>query len=112
MPHLVIRGVAAELLQETAPRLVRRLAELCQCGEDNFTVHVLHTTAVWGGTPSEPPFAFVEVGWFERGSAVRDRFAGLITDCLQSLGIPEVEVVFVAYREEDYYINGVAASET
>jgi phenylpyruvate tautomerase PptA (4-oxalocrotonate tautomerase family) len=110
MPHLVIRGVAPDRLQEAAPQLVEQLSELCQCGTDNFTINIMHTTAVWGGPPQEPPFAFVEVGWFERGTAVRDRFARIVTDTLSGLGMADVEVVFVAYREEDYYINGVAVS--
>lgn len=108
MPHLVVRGVSSDSLQSVAPVLVGQLAELCECGTDNFTVSGLHTTIAWGGSPEDPPFAFVEVGWFERGNDIRDRFARLVTESLVPLGFAEVEVVFVAYREEAYYINGVA----
>ena len=111
MPHLVVRGVSAEALRSAAPALVQQLAELCDCGTDNFTVSGLHTTAAWGGAPDEPSFAFVEVGWFERGNEIRNRFARLVTESLMPLGLDEVEVVFVTYREEAYYINGSAVNE-
>lgn len=110
MPHLLIRGVPAERLQAASPSLVRQLAELCACGTDNFTVNCLHATSVYGGGPDEPPFAFVEVGWFERGQDIRNRFAAIVTRSLMDLDIPEVEVVFQAYREDGYYINGTVVS--
>jgi len=106
MPHLLIRGVPAEQLQAAALPMVEQLAELCRCGTDNFTVNCVHTTNVFGGGPSDPPFAFVEVGWFERGQAIRNRFADIVTCAIVQLGIPDVEVVFVAYSEDSYYING------
>ncbi|MCZ8523966.1 MULTISPECIES: DUF1904 family protein [Paenibacillus] len=109
MPHLLIRGVPAERLCTVSIPLLEELAVLCGCGTDNFTLECLHTTAVAGGQ-IVPSFPFVEVGWFERGPAVRDLFAQTVTRHLLSLGYPEVETAFTAYREEDYYINGVPCS--
>lgn len=106
MPHLIFRGVPAEQLQSVAAPLAEKLAELCGCGTDNFTMNCLHTTNIFGDGSDTPAFAFVEVGWFERGQQVRDSFARAVTSTVQKLGIAEIEVVFQTYRENSYYING------
>lgn len=111
MPHLLFRGVDAERLQTAAPALVSRLAEACECGSDQFTLNVLHLTNVYGNGPDDPPYAFIEVGWFERGTETRDLVARLITDTIMKLGIPDVEIVFHAYSESQYYINGTAVAK-
>lgn len=107
MPHLLFRGVQAEQLRAVTTPLAEELAALCQCGTDNFTMACLHTTSVFGENPDESSFAFIEVGWFERGQQVRDSFAHLITSYVQKLGISEIEIVFHAYHEDSYYINGL-----
>ncbi|HWL26914.1 MAG TPA: DUF1904 family protein, partial [Ureibacillus sp.] len=37
MPHLVIRGVSIEEMKRISKPLVGELAEICECGTDNFT---------------------------------------------------------------------------
>ncbi|MFD0618057.1 DUF1904 family protein [Paenibacillus sp. GCM10027629] len=106
MPHLLFRGVEAEKLAEVSQQLVEELAEICACGTDNFTFECLHTTVVLGGDTTSS-FSFIQVGWFERGDEVRDLFAEAVTRRVKSLGIPEVEVVFIPYEEKAYYIDGV-----
>lgn len=105
MPHLIIRGIKPEQLCEISVPLVEELAVVCQCGTDNFTLEVLSTIGVFEGK-IVPSFSFIEVTWFERGTEVRDRFAETVTKHVLSLGLPEVEIAFVAYREDSYYING------
>lgn len=111
MPHLLFRGVDAEKLQAAAHPLVKQLAEACECGTDQFTLNVLHLSNVFGNGPDDPPYAFVEIGWFERGTETRDHVARLVTDAIVELGIADVEVVFHAYSESQYYINGSAVSK-
>lgn len=108
MPHLLFRGVPAEQLQAVTPALADKLAAICECGTDNFTMACLHTTSVFGsqGQANEAAFAFIEVGWFERGQQVRNSFAQAVTESVRRLGISEIEIVFHAYREDSYYING------
>lgn len=110
MPHLLFRGVPTERLQSVASPLAEELAALCGCGTDNFTMNCLHTTNVFGCGSDAPAFAFVEIGWFERGQQVRDSFALAVTRSVQKLGINEIEVVFQTYREDSYYINGEPCS--
>jgi len=111
MPHLFFRGVPSEQLQTVTAPLAAELAAICECGTDNFTMACLHTTNVFGNEPSDQGFAFIEVGWFERGQQVRNRFAQAVTKSVSQLGLSEIEIVFHAYREDSYYINGEAVSE-
>ncbi|WP_141500533.1 DUF1904 family protein [Paenibacillus luteus] len=111
MPHLIFRGVPADKLHTISLPLANELAVICECGTDNFTMACLHTTNVFGNEAGDPDFAFIEVGWFERGQQVRNRFAQAVTAYVAELGIPEIEIVFHAYREDSYYINGEPVAE-
>lgn len=108
MPHLLFRGVPSERLQSVSLPLATELAIICKCGTDNFTMSCLHTTSVFGSQEDVDNFAFIEVGWFDRGQQVRNHFAQAVTKYVSQLGLSEIEIVFHAYREDSYYINGVA----
>lgn len=105
MPLLVIRGIDPAKIRQISGPLVEELAEICECGSDNFTIECLHTTAVFEGRIVSS-YPFIEVAWFERGQEVRDRFAKAVADHIMSLGIEELETAFVTYREDSYYLNG------
>ncbi|MFD2369084.1 DUF1904 family protein [Brevibacillus sp. GCM10020057] len=105
MPQLLVRGIQAEQMATISEPLLEELAALCGCGTDNFTIECLHTTGVFGGKVVES-YPFIQVGWFERGQKTRDQFARIVTRHVQSLGIPEVEMVFIAFQKESYYANG------
>ncbi|EFM11714.1 protein of unknown function DUF1904 [Paenibacillus curdlanolyticus YK9] len=109
MPHLLFRGIAAQQLRPLAQQLAEQLADICECGTDNFTMDCLHTTAVYGGA-GDQSFPFVEVAWFERGDEVRGQVAAAVTQQLSSLGLTDIEVAFRTYREDSYYIDGVPCS--
>ena len=105
MPHLVVRGVSIEEMKRISKPLVGELAEICECGTDNFTFEVPHSTFVFDGEEI-PSFPLIEVKWFERGRETRDRFAKSVTNHILSTGVEEVEVVFIPFSEPNYYING------
>ncbi|MBO9128766.1 DUF1904 family protein [Bacillus sp. 165] len=105
MPQLLIRGINPKQVCEISEELVRELADICECGTDNFMLECQHTTSIIDGKIVDS-YPFIEVGWFERGQETRDQFAKAITKHVMSLGIPEVEVAFVTYRENSYYVNG------
>jgi hypothetical protein len=107
MPQLLVRGISVAQLQQISESLVTALAELCQCGTDNFMIEAQPTTSIFAGKIVET-FPFIEVSWFDRGAFIRDQFAQIITEHLLALGIMEVEIAFVVYREDSYYINGLA----
>ncbi|GHH98912.1 DUF1904 family protein [Neobacillus kokaensis] len=105
MPHLFIRGISVEQVKTISRPLVQELAELCECGTDNFTLEVVNSTFVFDGK-EVPGYPFIEVKWFERGQAVRDQFANIITKYVHSLEVPEVEIAFSTFKESEYYFNG------
>ncbi|CAH1225628.1 hypothetical protein PAECIP111893_05281 [Paenibacillus plantiphilus] len=105
MPQLLVRGIDSEAMARISRSLVTELAEICECGADNFTIDCLAAQSVYDGE-LVPTYPFIEVGWFERGSLVRDRFAAALTRHVLSLGIAEVELAFKVYQESAYYING------
>ncbi|MGG1678383.1 DUF1904 family protein [Neobacillus sp. NRS-1170] len=105
MPHLFIRGVTVEQVKTISRPLVEELADLCDCGTDNFTLEVVNSTFVFNND-EVPGYPFIEVKWFERGQEVRDQFAKIVTKQVHSLDIPEVEVAFSTFKESDYYFNG------
>lgn len=105
MPHLLIRGIAPNRMQEIGRSLIAELAGLCRCPEDHILLECQHTTAVFGDEPV-PSFPFITVSWFDRGAEVRDRAADCIDRHVRSLGIPELELAFVVYERESYYANG------
>ena len=107
MPQLTIRGIEPHTAAAIAVPLVQELALVCACGTDNFTLDILQVTtvSVTGGQPTDT-YPFIEVAWFERGQAVRDRFAETVTRHLRQGGVSEVEIAFKVYAEAAYYVNG------
>ncbi|MFF2481864.1 DUF1904 family protein [Paenibacillus sp. NPDC058071] len=106
MPQLLFRGVEPQRLAEVSEELVRELADICECGTDNFTIDCIMTAAVYGGTVGGGSFPFAEIGWFERGTATRNQFAEAVTRKLREAGVNELEIAFRVYREDSYYIDG------
>ncbi|MES9682685.1 hypothetical protein CN514_21265 [Bacillus sp. AFS001701] len=105
MPQLLIKGISTDDICKISKSLIEELAEVCECGTDNFTIDCIHSTAIFNGEIVES-FPFIEVKWFERGGETRDRFAATIEKHIHSLTIPEFEIAFITYQEDCYYING------
>lgn len=105
LPQIVFRGISIEQLKSISKPLVAELADICDCGTDNFTLELPNSTFVYNGEET-PAFPLIEVKWFERGQEIRDRFAQTLTKYLMDFKLPEVEVVFTVFSETSYYING------
>lgn len=104
MPQLTFRGVEKELVRIASEKLPHELAELCQCSLDSFTFDVVETISYFKGVQT-PTYPFIQVGWFDRGQEVKDRFASTIYQCFMELGIEEIETVFINFDKESYYAN-------
>ena len=111
MPHLLFRGVTPEQVRAISAPLVAELASVCRCPEDYILLECLHTTALFGGE-IVPSYPFVEVAWFDRGTAVRDLAAACIDRHVRSLGVPELEIAFRNYERDGYYANGERLGES
>jgi len=107
MPQLTIRGIEPNTVATIVVPLVEELALVCECGTDNFTLDFLpvKSLSVTNGQLADT-YPFIEVAWFERGQAVRDRFAEAVARHLRLGGVYEVEIAFKVYAEQAYYVNG------
>ncbi|MCD1261067.1 DUF1904 family protein [Paenibacillus athensensis] len=104
MPRLSFRGITVEQLCAVSEPLVAELAAICECGTDNFTLECIQAVAVSEGK-TVAAFPFVEVGWFERGASVRQRFANAVFRHVKGTGVADMEVAFVTYRPSAYYMD-------
>jgi hypothetical protein len=111
MPHLIIRGVSVDQVKTISSSLVHALADLCECGSDNFTLEIVQSTYVFDGDEVQG-YPLIEVKWFDRGQEIQDQFASIVTKHIQSLDIPEVEVAFSTFLESTYYLNGKSFAST
>jgi hypothetical protein len=107
MPQLTVRGIDAGLMRRISTAMLRELGEICECSQDNFTLDCLEVRSAFGDQ-IVATYPFIEVAWFDRGGAVRDKVAEAITrHILQGdIGVPEVEIAFKVYLPDAYYING------
>lgn len=105
MPQLIFKGITVDQVKKISTPLVNELADLCECETDNFSLEIVHSTFVFDEKEIRA-FPFIEVKWFERGRAIQDQFANIITKHIQNLGIPELEVAFTVFLESAYYFNG------
>lgn len=105
MPHLIFRGVSVEQVKSISKPLVQELAELCNCGTDNFTLEVFTNTFVFDGEVI-PGYPLIEVKWFERGQNIQDQFAKVVTKHVQLLDFQDIEVAFSTFLESAYYCDG------
>lgn len=110
MPQIMFRGVSVDQVKQMSQPLVEELANICSCGTDNFTLEIPQSTYISNGTEIAM-YPFIEVKWFERGQEIRDLVAGAITKHVMDLGLEEVEVAFLTYKEEAYYIDGESCAE-
>jgi phenylpyruvate tautomerase PptA (4-oxalocrotonate tautomerase family) len=105
MPQLIIQGLSVEQVKKISKPLVKELAEICSCGDDNFIIEVKQSIFVFN-VEEISTYPFIEVKWFDRGQIIRNQFADSVTKHVMSLDIDEIEVAFTTFKEEAYYING------
>lgn len=105
MPQLRIKGIEAEKILSISKDLVNELTEIVECPRDYFTIECIDTTSIFDGEFVET-YPFVEVAWFDRGQKVQDRVAKIIATYINQLGVQDVEIAFVVFKENSYYENG------
>ncbi|MEJ2762883.1 DUF1904 domain-containing protein [Photobacterium sp. MCCC 1A19761] len=108
MPHLRFRAVEFDNVKAMSTALVDELQPLMACPREDFTVEHVSTTFIFDGEVSDA-YPFVEVLWFDRGQAVQDQVAAVITrqvrDELEDADL-DVAVIFTSLSPAAYYDNG------
>lgn len=106
MPHLRIRAVQKEKMQQLSRSLIPELAKLLNSPEDNFTLELIASDFFHQGQETAS-YPFVEILWFARPQILQDQTARLITDQLRSLTqAVDIVVVFQTLEKSAYYENG------
>jgi|CEGF01.1.fsa_nt_gi hypothetical protein len=104
MPQLQFHGIDTQAIQHCSQQLVDELCQAMDTTPDNFLLEVMHSTQILSGE-IVTPFPFVDVRWFERGQAARDRSAAVIAQHLNAQGYNPVEIIFTALEANAYYEN-------
>ncbi|MBP1744915.1 MAG: hypothetical protein H6Q58_1893 [Firmicutes bacterium] len=105
MPQLKIRGVEVEKICSFSKNLIDELEDIINCPRSYFTIEHISSTFIADGSVTKS-YPFVEVSWFDRGQEVQDKTALAITKAVQCAGYENVDVVFTALKENEYYENG------
>ena len=107
MPQLTFRGIDPEQVASASAVLPEQLAAVLACPQDYFTFDCLALASFFGGQPVQTA-PFIEVLWFDRGKAVQDKAAEVITQVLRNCGCQELEICFKPVPTSAYYGNGVS----
>jgi phenylpyruvate tautomerase PptA (4-oxalocrotonate tautomerase family) len=105
MPQLKIRGVEVEKICSFSKNLIGELETIINCPRSYFTIEHISSTFIADGSVSKA-YPFVEISWFDRGQDVQDKTAVAVTKAVQGAGYENVDVIFSALKENDYYENG------
>ncbi|MCF0148142.1 MAG: DUF1904 family protein [Clostridium sp.] len=105
MPMLKFKAIEVEKVCIVSKKLINELEELIQCPRDYFSLSVDRALYVKDGDFVKGE-AVVEVSWFDRGQAVQDRAAKIITKHINSVGYKNVDVIFYPLEKNNYYENG------
>jgi phenylpyruvate tautomerase PptA (4-oxalocrotonate tautomerase family) len=106
MPHIRIRGMTTEQVRQLSEKLGEELAPIIQTSADNFTVEHVETRFFTDGK-ANGGYPFIEVFWFARDAAIKQKTAEHLTARAKDLA-PEfdVAVVFQPIDPANYFENG------
>ncbi|WP_087019494.1 DUF1904 domain-containing protein [Thaumasiovibrio subtropicus] len=106
MPHLRIRAVESNIVQQLSTAFVDQLQPLMDCPREDFTIELVATQFFAEGEKTQA-YPFVEVLWFDRGQETQDQVAKIITDLIKSqYACDDLAVIFTALTPATYYDNG------
>ena len=105
MPMLKFKAIEIESVCKISKMLVDELQELIQCPRDYFSLTVDRAIYVKDGEIAKGD-PVVEVSWFDRGQAIQDIAAKIITKHINSVGYKNVDVIFYPLDKNSYYENG------
>ncbi|MGL4741934.1 MAG: DUF1904 family protein [Sarcina sp.] len=105
MPMIKFRGIEKEEIRGESKKLVDNLAKIVECPRDYFTLEITNSDFIFNGEDVAQP-VIIEVSWFDRGQAIQDEVAKVITNAFKK-DREYVEVFFTKLEENSYYENGV-----
>ncbi|MFP8965347.1 DUF1904 family protein [Pokkaliibacter sp. CJK22405] len=105
MPQIRLHGIESDKALAGSGQLVDTLTESLETPRDYFTIEVSNGVFIKDGEVSAG-YPFVEVLWFPRSESMQDHMAKLLTEWVQGMGYPDVDVFYVELSKRAYYENG------
>lgn len=106
MPHIRFRGLEVETLKNISTSLIDGLTNIIECDRSWFTLEYIESTFIQDGKVSKG-YPFVEILWFDRGNAIKDKVAKFVTSLLENGNdYPAITVIFTDLKGQDYFENG------
>lgn len=107
MPHLRFRGIERDALMQLSGPLVEQLSALTGAPVAHFTIERVQTEFIISGE-AVAGYPFVELMWFDRGQAIQDQAAQLITEQVKAQvgAAVDVAVIVLPLTRSAYYDNG------
>lgn len=104
MPQIIVKGMTENQLKTISESLITQLSVVMECPKSHLMLEWIPTHYIQHSEALVYPL--VEVIWFERGRDIRIKSARIITDLIQSMDYPDVEVYFTPLEKENYFENG------
>lgn len=105
MPALKFKAIESEKVCAISRDLVDELQEIVKCPRDYFILEAVQSTFIKDGEFVKG-YPVVEISWFNRGQEIQDKVAKAVTKYVHSMGYHDVDVIFIALKENEYYENG------
>ncbi|MFA9424059.1 MAG: DUF1904 family protein [Sedimentibacter sp.] len=105
MPVLKLKSIDPKKALTISENLIDELQEIIQCPRDYFNIEIPQSSFIMDGSFVEGP-PMVDIIWFDRGQAVQDKVAKVITKYVNSIGYLSVDVIFHVLEKSRYYENG------
>ena len=102
MPMLKFKAMETKSVCSISKDLLDELQKLLQCPRETLSIEVSQSVYVKDGEIVSGP-SVVEVHWFPRTQELQDKAAEIIIKHAQSIGYPNVEVIFSILDKDKVY---------
>lgn len=106
MPHIRIRGMKKNEIQQMSTELIDELSEIIKSPRDYFTIEHIESTFIFDGALGGNRYPFVNVDWFAREEDVRTKTVETITRYIKKFEYDCIAVYFTDLIEKNYFENG------
>lgn len=106
MPHIRIRGMKLEEIQEISGTLINSLEEIMNVSRVHFTLEFIESTFVFDGKLNKNKYPFVNVNLFNKDDETMKKAAEAITNAIKVFDYEDVAVYFNVLNKEHYFENG------
>lgn len=105
MPMIKFKAIETKDVCSVSKNLIDELEELIKRPRENFSLSVDQSVYVKDGEVVKGG-PVIEVLWVDRSQEIQDKAAKIITKYMNSVGYPNLDIIFFALDKSKYYKNG------